>query len=385
MHLLYIYIIRYIKALLPLSVSFTLALMFHACSDDSNYHRGTKETTIYLRTSTQNYGLTPMLRSVPANFSAYSGTGTNSDLVIYMTQGSEVSQTAIFKWDRTNEWSAKVAVETESPQNIYYVYGYMPADAATATISPYNASYVNGSTMVLSNLRTVSTEDVCVITGAATENTAANFDIINSTTPVTPGSFSITAKESDNYLYVLMNHIYAKLSLNFKVEGPSSYYYSLRGIRLKKVEMTTSIGELTVNVHSGSADPTLNYNEETGTPQTITLFDVSSDDDTSNDAGIEITPTGIEVPAFFTPMQSGDSKHLKFISHYDVYYRDTDGNITDTLVRGNCITPNEWTLSPQSGQEFGSGKQITVSATIIPTYLYQLADPDLVNPKIKLQ
>ena len=377
--------IRNIKTLSTLSLLTALALTFGACSDDSDYHKEAKQTTLHLRTSSQNYGFTPLLRSVTSGYSAYSGIGTNCDIIMYMTQGTPktnmVYETTLFKWDKTNEWTANVALETG---DTYYVYGYMPANAATGTIS--STDYTTGSTIILSNLNTVSTQDVCVITGAAAEDYPTHpFDIINSTTPVVPGVFSITAKDGDNYLYVLMNHIYAKLGLHFKVEGPSSYYYSLRGIRLKKVEMSTTIGELTVNVHSGSANPTLSYNEETGTTQTITLFDVNADDDDSNDAGIEITPTGIEVPAFFTPMQSGDSKHLKFVSYYDVYYRDTDGNITETLVRSNCTATNEWTLSPQSGQEFGSGKQITISATIIPTYLYQLADPDLVNPTIKIE
>ena len=84
-------------------------------------------------------------------------------------------------------------------------------------------------------------------------------------------------------------------------------------------------------------------------------------------------------------MATGTEKDITFISTYDVYYRDTDGNITNTLVRANCTATNEWKLRVQGSQEFGAGKQMTVHATIIPTYLYQLADPDLTNPTIKLQ
>ena len=93
---------------------------------------------------------------------------------------------------------------------------------------------------------------------------------------------------------------------------------------------------------------------------------------------------GIEVPAFFTPMPAGSTREIKFISTYDVYYRDTDGNITTTLVRGDCTATNDWNLKAPTGQAFGAGKAISVSATVIPTYLYQLADPDLVDPTIKI-
>ena len=363
-------------------VFFAMAMMFNACSDDNDLHGETKKATFYLRSSARNYGFTPLLRAMPSGFEEYDGKGTDSDLILYMTQGNEVIQTATFKWDHTYEWHSTVAVETVSPNNLYYVYGYMPADAATASIS--STDYSQGSTMVLTNLNTVSTEDVCVITGAATENDPTQSDITTTPTTITPGSFSITAKEGDNYLYVLMNHIYAKLALNFKVEGPPSNFYNLRGIKLKKVEMITGIGQVEVNIHSGSATPTMSYVESTSTTQRITIFDVATDDDNTNDEGILLTPAGYEVPAFFTPMATGAEKDITFISTYDVYHRNSDGSLSDTIVRENCTATNEWKLRAQSG-EFGAGKQMTVHATIIPTYLYQLADPDLDNPTIKLQ
>ena len=396
---MYIYIIRNIKALLVLPVIATLAMVLYGCSDDSSdYPRETKEVTIHLRTSSQDYGLSPLLRSVTAGYSQYSGEDTKSDIIMYMTRGTEVYQAARFSWSTVNNWTSRIALEPNTTSNTdpYYVYGYMPADAATVSIS--STDYAVGSTMMLTNLTTVNTKDVCVITGAKEENDPTHFDIINSPTLVSPGSSGIQVKDGDNYIYVLMNHIYAKLGLKFNVKGPSAsellsdawksnpdyYYYSLRGIRLKKVQMVTHVGEVEVKVQTGSTEPTLTYNESTSTEQTITIFDVSSDDDDTNDAGIEITPAGIEVPAFFTPMPAGSTREIKFISTYDVYYRDTDGNITTTLVRGDCTATNDWNLKAPTGQAFGAGKAISVSATVIPTYLYQLADPDLVDPTIKI-
>ena len=193
-------IVKNIKHLSTLPVLAALALAFGACSDDSDYHKEAKQATLHLRTSSQDYGFTPLLRSVTSGYSAYNGIGTNNDIVMYMTQGTPqtnmVYETALLKWERTNEWTANVALETG---DTYYIYGYMPANAATGTIT--STDYTTGSTIVLSNLNTVSTQDVCVITGAAAEDYPTHpFDIINSTTPVIPGSFSITAKDGDNYL-----------------------------------------------------------------------------------------------------------------------------------------------------------------------------------------
>lgn len=357
-------------------VFFALALMLNACSDDTDDHKQAKEVNFNLRTSAQSYGYVPLLRSVPAGYTVDMGTNgnINTDLVIYITKADEVVQEVLFKWSTANQWSKKVPIEPSSgSSDYYYIYGYMPADAATATISPYtNNDYSTGSQMVLTGLNTVSTKDLCVITSAATDDYTS------------AGKFYITVQDGDNDLYLLMNHLYAKLRLDYKVEGTSNYY-NLRAIKLKQVDMVTSIGGVTITIKS---DP--NYSiQTTYTPssstseQTVTILDVAHDNDDTNDDGIEITPTGITVPAFFTPMPNGTSRNIVFISTYDVYYRNTDGTVSDKIVRKDCTARNEWTLKALDG-DFGAGKQVIVSATIAPTYLYQLTDPDLDNPTIKL-
>ena len=393
MHLPYIYIIRYIKTLTQLSVLVLVSMMFGACSDDADIHRETTEVTINLRTSSQDYSSTTLLRKIGAtgysvyNTSSYDPiTGNNPDLVIYMTQDTD-GENATFTWDNTNQWSSKMSLELD-PDPTYYVYGYMPQNAATVAISPVTSnsvtSYANGSVLALTNLYTVSTQDVCVITGAAAETDPTNFDITDeNSAEVTPGSFAVDVKKGNNYIYLLMDHIYAKLSLNFKVQGPPSNYYNLRAIKLKKVEMVTGRGEVTVTVTNGSSAPTMEYLPGASTTQTITIFDVEHDSDPYNDNGVLLTTSNYEVPAFFTPIPVGETKQIRLISTYDVYYRNNDGE-PDGIVRPNCTATNDWVLRPQ-GQTFGAGKQISISATIIPTYLYQLTDPDLNNPTIKLQ
>ena len=329
-----------------------------------------------------------MLRSVPSEYALYPGTGTNvnNDIMLYMTQERGVLETAQFEWDANNNWTARVAAEPGATP--YYVYGYMPADAATVSITPpaSPSTYANGATMVLTGLNTVSSTDVCVVSGAKTETNTSTFDIINSTTAVTPGSFDITVVDGDNYIYLLMNHIYAKVGLTVKVEGPSSDFYKLRAIKLKKVQMKTGIGEVAVTIQNNPTTPVqIDYAAGAITDQTITIFDVSTDEDATNDTGVEITPTGTEVPAFLTPLQAGTEKDITFISTYDVYYRNPDGTISNIIVRENCTATNEWKLKTPDSRILGAGEEISVSATIIPTYLYQLADPDLDNPTIKIQ
>ena len=115
-----------------LSLTAALALLSVGCSDEDTTPRGaTKQTTLHLRTSSQDYGFTPLLRAVTAGYTAYAGE-EGDDILMYFTQGNEVYQAAQFRWSEAGEWNSRVALEVGQT---YYVYGYMPSNSATATIN----------------------------------------------------------------------------------------------------------------------------------------------------------------------------------------------------------------------------------------------------------
>jgi len=311
-------------------------------------------------------------RAMADGYSEYAAKPTdNPQIEAFFTQPGREPQQGTFTWKENYRWNSSVRLGVNQS---YYVYGFMPkvmstGTTITGTIS--SADYTQGATINLTGLSTATADDVCIIVGAKHETTST-YDIADEeNTRVVPGEFLFVPREGNNYLYVLMNHIYTQVAISFVVGND---YALLRTIKLKRLVMTTKKGETNAIVSCRAPYSTISFSiTEPETDQEVELF---RDDDGLTISDDPLHPTTI--PAFFTPMLAGSTRPVAFTSTYDVY--DKKG----VLTRENCTATNNFTLNGgETG--LGSGDRFTIRATIAPTYLYIMSDNDEDNPPITLE
>ena len=261
----------------------------------------------------------------------------------------------------------------------YRVYGFHPASgyadnsslAYTHTTTPESEDAV----LTLPTFNSVSASDICVVVGVKKADIVNNTPVDIQSSGLELGSFLYTAGVDDNYLYLLMDHIFSCVNFSFTVDAT---YDALRDIRLRKVEIeSTSTANVQVVVtlksNSTGVDPIQNiqYNI-VGTSSTSTVAEIYNKD-VANSA-ILSSSTAVAIPGYFMPptdMLTTNSNYV-LITTYDVL--DNAGQV----IREGCVAQNKITLP----NNLARGTVFTVNAVVKPTYLYQLSDNDLNNPTI---
>ena len=124
----------------------------------------------------------------------------------------------------------------------YYMYGYMPGtyeSSISATASDLNGDYSKGADLTITGLPIFTSKDICAIVGVQRISAASeDKNIIE-------GNYGyLSGLNDENYVNLLMDHIYSKLILQMNVDAN---YSLLRDIKLKSVKLTCSYAE-TVNV-----------------------------------------------------------------------------------------------------------------------------------------
>ena len=263
------------------------------------------------------------------------------------------------------------------PAGAYYVYGFIPGDAADdATLVKLSGDdYKNGAKLTIKGLRTAG-YDACVIIGAKegpdidTDNglVAGDFKFMLNTTIVAP------AEDPENYLYLLFDHLCSALSISIKVDGT---YNLLRTIKLKQltIQTATELGlmkekadvevDLVANTAGINPITSLNY-EPVGNGAPV----YQSDD------GLTLTTDYKSFLSHFLPI-SGVTK-IVITCTYDIY--DKKGN----LIRKDSKATNTVRLSDIIAYFPGveRGWKYGINMTVVPTYLYMLSEPDLENPRM---
>jgi hypothetical protein len=223
-------------------------------------------------------------------------------------------------------------------------------------VSTLTKSTDNAASLAINNIKAVSADDICIITG-----------VQNSDETLVEGRFGwIWPIGNENYsIYLLMDHLYAAVRFSVKVDAT---YAELRTIKLKSMTLSTNKSSvnatisLTHNTTGTSPVSGVTYTES-GTSDAAVLFD--------NDEGVALDKTTATViDGCFTPTLYGN---LTLTTSYDVY--DRYGN----LVRANCTATNKLPIL-----EATRGQRLQLNLTVSPTYLYVLSDPDLDNPTIKI-
>lgn len=268
-----------------------------------------------------------------------------------------------------NQWSSSSAI-TVKEETQYYMYGYMPS-SISATQSAPDVDYSKGIDLTLSNLPAITTDDICVLVGVQR---------VGSTTMespnVTEGQYGFRSGiKGENFVNLLMAHLYARLSLSFKIDPD---YAKLRSIHLKEVKLTSKYADgasVTVNLRSGQGigSPTFPSGSEGTEEHTVTLLK-TTDTEKVLDKSFVSTPLALDIPAYCRPIAVETNKiyNLSLTTTYDVY--DMAGVNLGERTSVNKVQFNMAAVSP--------GLKIPLVLTVKPTYLYILSDNDLNNPII---
>lgn len=245
------------------------------------------------------------------------------------------------------KWHALFSVEKDKT---YAVYGYLPK--LTGMSSSLVKSSADEAELTITGMKPVTTDDICIITGVKETESGLK-----------EGSFSwkqdIT--KDDYFIYMLLNHLYASVLFNIKVDEE---YALLRTIKLKSMTLKT-------DYESVSATVSLTHNTTGVVP--ITGVDYTATGSSSTEAVIFITDeeggtaldktTPLAISACFAPTLSNQ---LTLVSTYDVL--DSQGN----LIREGCEATNKI-----PNLDASRGQRVQLNLTVNPTYLYMLSDPDL--------
>jgi hypothetical protein len=357
--------------------SMLMLLLMGACADDSDSGNVKDEPQ------------GSQLRLSSATREGSTSDVTEGDIRVFVTTKDADSPafTGSFNKNSTQTiWNSNNLAIKENTQ--YYIYGYMPNKETVNGISssiakPAGGDYSAGAELTLSGLPVFTDEDYRVIIGAQRVTDSETF------TPATEGHYGyLSGIASQNYVNLLMGHLYSQLQLRFCVEKS---YYALRCIHLKEVKVTS-----TYVANGGTVTATVSLRDGEGITQ-VTFSDPAATSPTTPEEKSLLTGGNEELkvepeanaenpvytvlpntvhcaPCLFT----ANGAYISIETTYDVYDRDKSkehGN----LIRENCTATNKIQVS---GMAPGVKKMLTL--TVAPTYLYMLSDPDLDNPTIHI-
>lgn len=339
--------------------------LLYGCTSD-NEGQDEQDDTLQLVAYTRSYD--DITRAVPDGYNPFTPDDVTSIGIFMTTSPSGLPERVGYFSYNGNSWRSNISVKSGT----YYIYGFMPGDiinAEPSVISPLNGDFKNGATLTLDGLKPISKTDVCVIVGVkgvtspSTEN------------DVSLGKFEYASQlKGQNYVNLLMDHIYSCLQFRMQVEDS---YSVLRTIKLKKMELRTAKisatkAVITLTANTTGANP-LGNNISWSTPtastgMSMTLFE--------SEEGEALPSVAAATPLLLSGnIMPGCDDALSLVCTYDVY--DRKGN----LVRKDCEATN--TLPKSLGiSSLKAGERQPIELTVAPTYLGVLSDPDLNNPDI---
>lgn len=307
--------------------------LFTACSKDSVENQSEPLTDASIK----------MLRATRTD---PVGDDTYGDIRVFLHENTNVME-GVFKYAGGSSWTAQIKLR--SGEHSFRLYGIMPDDA---TVTKSLVSYGNtGGSIQLENLVPVSENDYCVVTGV--RQVASETDL----TPAVRGTFSFNyISNSENYINLLFDHVYARLVFRMNVAAD---YDALRTIKVRRMRMEVSGASQfraqvalanSVGISSVTFIPTgtglcSNTFMEGETTLTTAVTDVAS---------VQVIP--------YSTVLSG----LTLITEYDVY--DKQGNkIAERTATNKLVEPLA---------ELQRAEERTLLITVDPSYLYVLSEQD---------
>lgn len=293
-------------------------------------------------------------RAAPAGFTAYTP-DKNTNMGIYMLLSENWASPKLERityYTSTGKWNAYFEVEKNKT---FTVYGYMPKTGEMS--STLEKTDAGAATLTISNMKPVTTDDICIITGVKDTDSGLKEGQFSWSTPM---------EEIETYnISLLMDHLYAAAQFRLKIDAD---YASLRTIKLKTMTLSTNKGSVDATVM-------LTHNDTGASPISSVTYDASGSSSTadiynSNEGTALDKTTPLSVNAYFAP---GLSSNLTLVSTYDVY------DSKDNLIRQNCTATNKL-----PNLEAIRGQRVLLNMTVNPTYLYVLSEPDLDSPTITI-
>ena len=350
------------------------ALIATSCSNDSDLpqNRQVLEMTPCWRSYTDMVQTPLMPRRLPTHY--FENNTYSDDIGIFITSDGEEPQQSYFT-KAGGTWRSMVEMTSGTH---YQIYGYMPKDACTASIAMLDlaSSYEAGCNMTLAGLKTISTDDVCLVVGVKQGESGSTFETVDAQL----GAFNYTGQSptTGNYVFLLFDHVFAAIGFQIKVDEA---YSTLRTIKVKSISLKTTRGE-TVNAsirivaNNIGADPisTVTWSNYSGSELEEPIFTyVPATPAVAGDTGFELTTTlqPIGKSCMIAPSVNG---YLTLHTVYDVY--DKAG----TLIREDQESDNKVPVLVYTGRH----QRTILRLTVKPSYLYVLSDDDLNNPKFEI-
>ena len=289
-------------------------------------------------------------RAAPTGFSEYTPDKTTI-MGVYMLLPADWTDPTEEKIIYTNKWNAHFEVEKNKT---FTVYGYMPKTGEME--SSLTKTTADAATLTISNMKPITTDDICIITGVKDTDSGLKEGQFSWSTPM---------EEVETYkISLLMDHLYAAAQFRLKIDAE---YAALRTIKLKTMKLRTVKGSVNATI-------ALTHNDTGASPIFITYDASGSSEDFlvfNSDAGEALKTTeSLDINACFAPTLSNN---LTLVTTYDVY------DSKDNLIRQNCTATNRL-----PNLDATRGQKVQVNMTVNPTYLYVLSDPDLDNPTITI-
>ena len=295
-------------------------------------------------------------RAAPTGFSEYTPDKTTNMGIYMLLSENPATDWATPKEEKiiyTNKWHAYFEVDANTT---YTVYGYMPKTGEMS--STLAKSTADAATLTISNIKPITTDDICIITGVKNKDEELKEGQFSWSWPITAGD--------DNYkIHLLMDHLYAAALFRLKIDAE---YAQLRTIKLKTMTLSTDYGNVIATIslthNTTGASPISNVNfAASGSSDAVLVF--NSDTGTALDKD-----TPVDINTCFAPTLSNN---LTMVTTYDVY------DSKDNLIRQNCTATNKL-----PNLDATRGQKVQVKMTVNPTYLYVLSEPDLDNPTITI-
>ena len=296
-------------------------------------------------------GADPTDPTNPTGFYAYTPDKTTS-MGIYMLLSEDWVNPKEKNLTYTNKWHAYFDI---TPDKNYTVYGYMPKTGYMG--STLTKSTADAATLTINNIKAITTEDICIITGVKDAREGLKEGLFS-------WSWPISAGENNYKIHLLMDYLYAAALFRMKIDAE---YAQLRTIKLKTMTLSTDKGSVNATI-------TLTHNDTGASPVSNVTYSASGSSDAvvvfnSNEGVALDTTTPVDINACFAPTLSGN---LTMVTTYDVY--DRKGN----LIRKGCSATNKL-----PNLDAVRAQQVQLNLTVNPTYLNVLSDYDLDNPTVK--
>ena len=304
------------------------------------------------------------LSSVTRTTTEYIPENGNNIMMYVMTKDAQYSAG---NFSYTTSWSNSNIRVKEHEQ--FYMYGYMPGTYDSEI--DLNGNYSRECDLTIKNLPIFTSEDIYAIVGVQRISTTEE------PKNIIEGNYGyLSGLNDENYVNLLMDHLYSKLVLKMNVDAN---YSLLRDIKLKSVTLTCSYGEtvnVTVKLRTGyglqgnATAYSANSNGNSQVHQLWTSSDESgtlipsetNEDDLLNLGTINCPPVVLDAAGTY----------MKMTCTYDVYDKERN-KMRECTVENKLKTTN-----------VNHGMEYTVTLTVAPTYLYVLSDDDLNNPTIKI-